>query len=565
MSALDYLASLLAPAAYEGAKAIPSTSGMDAVLARMQSRWKARQDGAVPESRQLKAVQRFCDTEQVESFLDAYLLSWGLCLPPHPGAECILEDRSRLECVLKGVDNWALHKPSMFRRCYRGLTKNYFNYDVFDDKTPLTGRKNWKLLRDYLQERNGSIKSSGTDPDWVDAAVNNKQLFGEYPCAPYVESLLRGDSTVLPTLYEQLKIEDASWFPRELILAQVRVAAEKGDKEFCNVLPQLLEAVAAKKSLHNEGLTLLLNRYAEIRGAAMHEGLREYAFAWWGNPWLPTNQAKWGFVTDRARDMVTEWLKREFVETFFMKLAEDGMGDPRRMNFWLRYVKSMDPIEIALGSFARNSRERDFVALREKMNGFRRVLDASGANNAFIMTMGDVVVVEFSNLGNALYGYDRREAMPFDTRKPLQLAVGAMNSLKHKGQNNALWLSHQDGQHGWTRWEDMFEATLKQHFGISPDSDIKPSPSARARTSAPPSRPPSHPAASTTDSESIYSNMSYSRHALDLFARARGLIIEDKTAQGGNLWVRTGDGNSAVNAVLTRWGFSLKTDKGWWR
>jgi len=53
--------------------------------------------------------------------------------------------------------------------------------------------------------------------------------------------------------------------------------------------------------------------------------------------------------------MVADWLKLEFIETFFTKLAEDGLGDPRRMNFWKRYVKSIDHIEFALGSSARNS------------------------------------------------------------------------------------------------------------------------------------------------------------------------------------------------------------------
>ena len=44
--------------------------------------------------------------------------------------------------------------------------------------------------------------------------------------------------------------------------------------------------------------------------------------------------------------MVADWLKLEFIETFFTKLAEDGFGDPRRMNFWKRYVKAINHIEL---------------------------------------------------------------------------------------------------------------------------------------------------------------------------------------------------------------------------
>ncbi|KVD94070.1 hypothetical protein WI90_08125 [Burkholderia ubonensis] len=261
--------------------------------------------------------------------------------------------------------------------------------------------------------------------------------------------------------------------------------------------------------------------------------------------------------------MVAEWLKLEFIETFFTKLAEDGLGDPRRMNFWKRYVKAIDHIEFALGSFARNSREPDFITLRRKMTGLTRELDASGANNAFIMTMGNLVAVEFSGLGNALYGYDAGRSIPFDTTRTLGLSVGGNNSLKQKGRS-ILWLSHQDGIHGWAKWEEMFDATLRKEFGIVPST---PAPRSNDRTSQP-SQSLSSGKRGVGDSPSNRSRTtteSYSNVALRRFAAIHGLEVDDKTSMGGNLWVRGASSDEMVNQVLTRWGFRAKPGKGWWR
>lgn len=468
-----------------------------------------------------------------------------------------MEDRPRLEKVLDGVDGWS-GKPNAYRRCYQGLVKSYFTYDVLAKTTPEAGLSNWHMLRQYLRDHNSLIKDHSPCPQWVDTAVGNRQLFGEQPCEPYVDALLRGDVGIIEHLCEQLGISKASWFLRELVLAQVRGATRLTNAQFQVLLPRLLELLAANEVLRDRGMILVLDRYSKIPGTALHPGLRDYSVAWWGNPWLPSNETRWGGVAPEARTMVADWLKLEFIETFFTKLAEDGLGDPRRMNFWKRYVKSIDHIEFALGSFARNSRERDFVALREKMAGLVLELDASGRNNAFIMIMGNLVAVEFSGLGNALYGYDARRSVPFDTTKTLMLRASSPNSLKQKGRS-IMWMQHQDGIHNWDKWENMFEATLRKDFGIEP-SEASPR-GARVQLEPVVDQPVENVGWRTGTT----SPQPYSRSALNGFAREHGLEIDDKISSGGNLWVRTDGSNELVNQVLTRWGFRFRLGKGWWK
>ena len=533
---------------------MPQSTAIDAVIAEMEVKSKSRKGGQLADDHLLDAVKRFWQSQEIQSFRDAYMLSWGICLPHRPEGPCVLEDRPRLQKVLDGVDGWSA-KPNAYRRCYQGLVKSYFTYDVLAESTIGSGRNNWRLLRDYLHERNGLIKDKNLSPEWVDTAVGNRQVFGDQPCTSYVDALLRGDSGAIDHLCEQLGINKASWFLRELVLAQVEGATQLGNAQFQALLPRLLDLLAANEVLRDRGMILVLDRYANVPGTALHQGLRDKAVDWWGNPWMPSNETRWGGVTSDARTMVSDWLKLEFIEMFFTKLAEDGLGDPRRMNFWKRYVKSIDHIEFALGATARNSRDRDMTALCKKMAGLLRALDTSGANNAFIMWMGPLVAVEFSGLGNAFYGYDARHSVPFDTTKLLRLEVNGPNSLKHKdkGSKSILWMSHQDGIHNWDKWENMFAATLRKEFGIEPSV-----PAPRIIRAAP--TPPAVPLA-----PSSAASQPYSRSALLKFTREHGLEIDEKTAVGGSLWVRTDASDERINAVLTRWGFRNKPGKGWWK
>ena len=578
MNALDRLSVLLQVGTQKGANPMHATLVIDDVLSAMRLRAKSNATQSISEDHLLEAVRRFWESQEVSTFKDAYLLSWGLSLPYRPSGPCILEDRPRLQRVLDGVDTWNI-KPAAYRRCYQGLIKNYFTYDAFVDSVSPAGRNNWKFLRDYLFDRHNLIRDSQVNPEWVDTVMGNRQLFGDSPFEPYVDTLFRGDAGAIDHFSELLGIGKASWFFRELLLAQVRGACKLGNEQFKALMPRLLELLAGNIVLRDRGLALILNRYVTVPGMPLNQELREAAVKWWGNPWLPSNETRWGAVVPDARTMVADWLKLEFIETFFTKLAEDGLGDRRRMEFWKRYVKAIQHIEFALGSTARNSREKDFVVLRDKMKGLIRNLDASGTNNAFIMRIGDLVAVEFSGIGNALYGYDARKSLPFDTTRLLRLTVDASNSLKHKAPGRVLWMSHQDGIRGWGKWEQMLEATMKEEFGIVPNAAYVSNTSSAGRDRASNTGFAGRDRASNTgstgrdsvsnsnlNSESHSGNaLPYSRTTLDRFANARGLRIEDNTAQGGSLWVRTGSNDTHISGILNQWGFRYKDGKGWWK
>lgn len=556
MNALNHLQTLLEAGTTIGAHPLVQDANIEAALVDMQNRAGGRTASYIAEDQQLSALQRFWQTQNTPHFRDAYLVSWGLHIPCKKKSPCLLEDGPRLEQFLSCVDGW-LEQPAAYRRCYQGLVKSYFCYTPTSEDGKNNARNNWPMFRDYLHEKNPRINDKRGNPDWVAAALQNRKLFSKDPCAPYVESLLKGNTAVIDSLCEQLSISQTSWFLEKLVMSQVQKAIEKSDQEFTGLLNRLLHVLANNLVLRDTGLRQLLDRYAKVPGLNVHQGLRELTINWWGNPWLPSNETRWGGVTPQAKAMVSDWLKLEFIEDFFTKLAEDGLGDPRRMDFWKRYVHAIEHIEFALGSSARNSREPDFVALRRKMKGLICDLEAPGTNNAFIMRMGRLVAVEFSDPGNALYGYDATKSIPFDTSRTLRLPLDANNSLKQKSKS-VLWQGHTGSYDSWNKWETIVEDKLRREFGIAP---------ALFRNTS---------FDSTRNSKSMHASrltsipiprreQPYSRQALISFANENGLQVNDKSGAGGNLWVVTGTSDTKICDILTAWGFHHKPGKGWWK
>jgi hypothetical protein len=167
--------------------------------------------------------------------------------------------------------------------------------------------------------------------------------------------------------------------------------------------------------------------------------------------------------------VISEQLKREYIETFFTKLAEDGLANSRRMNFWMRYVNCVLHIQFALGTAALTaltSSDPDMVALHGKLEGLISELDAP-ANNAFIMDMGKLTFVEFGNMDNALYGY-KSENLPFDTKQLLRLGLDQPNSLKRGNTKRIFKKSHRDGAR---LWEDVFQDVLAKQFDLRPSGE----------------------------------------------------------------------------------------------
>lgn len=469
---LSLLSSLLGEASRSTPLSLRESSDIDKVLADQIASAKSGGRNFEPKDLQIEAVKRFWDSGQLESLREARLVSFGLTVCPWGDSRCVIEDRRLFGAALEGVSSWR-GSPRQFRKCYQGLARSYFDYDTARGAVPATGKENWGALRDYLKQNVSYIKDKSINPDWVDSALENQGLFTKTPCDAYGKEVLEGNTERVDRVRHLLGISDGSWFTRELIMAQLVQATRTEHHIFPTLVSRLLGLIAHNDVLRDPGMKLILDRYASIPQAPQHVGLKEQAVDWWGNPWLPSNQDRWGGVSQTARDMVSNWLKSEFIDLFFTKLAQDGLSDTRRVRFWEKYIPSIDTMQFALGSHAMYSREKDFVELRAKLKGLLvELADGVAYNNAFIMRIGDLLAVEFSGASNAFYGYSVKRTLPFDLSKPVKSGpVNGKNSLKNDAR--MLYLRHQDGVYGYVDWEDRFKHELQVNFGIKPGGQKK--------------------------------------------------------------------------------------------
>ena len=170
-------------------------------------------------------------------------------------------------------------------------------------------------------------------------------------------------------------------------------------------------------------------------------------------------------------------------------------------------------------------------------------------------------------MANAFYGYNAK-SVPFDVSHPLNLGQYEFNSLKNKN-STIIWLAHQDRIHRGVCWEDMFEATLKEKFGISPP-DIAHGTKQRVQAERI-VQPVNTSTNAGRDQNAPYTwriveHLPYAQALLVRLANEDGLSLEDNTAKGGVLWVRYKLNDNPDRArVLKRWAFTFVPGKGWYK
>lgn len=523
--------------------------------------------GLVSSDAALNAVQAFWKSKRITTFKDTRLVAFSLALPVGDAGESILDDIALFGYAMKTVDDWRA-RPQLFRRCYHGLVKSYFDYDAARSIPSLSGQSNWISLREYLRKHVTNLAvDQQTCPEWVLAVQDHSEVFTEDPFNRLGSIALKGEQHRISELKSQLLIGDSSWFSRELFFAKLRAACQLSDADFVARLPEMLDEVAANSVLHDTGLGILLDRYASGASLPVHRRLRDHTVLRWGNPWLTANTMRWGSVRKDTRALLSDWLKLEFIESFFTLLAEDGHSDERRMEFWKRYVNEIDHIHFALGADARASRAKDFVELRHKAKDLTVALgDGPAQNNAFIMSMNGFVIVEFSGRANALYVYRSSDEMPFDVKRTVYSATNRRNSLK--SQKHFERLSHQDGIHGYATWEERFAKTLSVRCKLHPNASSGAGGGAASQSQGLGGKALKKKSASAESpmSTSDWLNRRFSAALFDRYCYLYKLEVEDLRAKGGNFWVHDFMNQKDVSLVLQHWGFRYKAERGaWWR
>lgn len=545
---------------------MPSSCDLDTLIQTLQQRAKAGSSDLVPRDLQNEALAQFRRQPRFDTLRAARFVAFGLGVPNGTAGTCILDCAAWLDAVLDGIEPW-IAQPHAYRRCYQGLLWSYFRFDPEADAST-AAHANWLRLREYLLRNAARVASAPTTPRWADAVLLNLEIFGERPATRYAESMLRGELTEVNALCDALGIDGDSWFVRELVDAQIVAATELSDDAFLTWLPSLLEKLAGTSALRHRGLAMLLQRHVAMAGETLTGCLRDAALQWWGTPWATSTALNWARVDDTTRIAVGDSMKAYLIDAFFQ--LESG-GSRRRADFWKRYIAAMRRVEIAFGP---SGKAGGLTNLQSR--GVRLQSAESKCDGAMVLEIGSALIVVFRAPDAPAFGYDLRKGVPFDLDRPLAFARDADNSLRLSRRD--LELPHRDGQGGWRQWEQMFEAALNDRFDVRVGASAGRLATSFVDLSDDESLREDHPSGPLVDpidwvdesvGEDVHwqtaeaASVPYSRPDLEVLARVHALRIEDLTARGGKLWVRSEVRDPRLEGVLVRWGFGLVAGLGW--
>ncbi|MEK6750351.1 MAG: EH signature domain-containing protein [Pseudomonadota bacterium] len=504
-------------------------------------------------------VLKYRRTQSVASFRELKYVCYGAAMKMQDGW-CLLGNERWRDKLFADVDQ--LDEPRRRFKCFQALLSSYFAFAPHDEQP--TDRAGWIKLRSRLAIHRYQFERNVTNwklrlPEWFGVLSKHSNLLTEAPCDRYGSDLLRGDSARIEEVRKGLSIPSNSWVMEEAILAPMKSAAAWSDDTFKTHLDPLLRLALGHTEmkvsdlLKRRAIALLISRYARCEGKQEHPALRDTAVSIIGNPWLKKKQwDAWvkkndGQPDDEARDLVNSWLKQRLIKDFFDVLSEDGRADQRRLNYWLRFETEIEDLWLALGPDATSDRSKPFQDLRERAVGRLLRLENPGQsnNNAFIMRMGDWLIVEFGITGNACYVYPLTPA-PF--------ALHGKTVSLYKLKNKNLGEAHNHIAKGW---ESNFDRAICSKIGYKPGKDM---PRPRLQVE----QPRGGYAASSNSPDANSKGLNETEFWRQV--RQYSLPTDDKRDKGGALWVNIEQSRyPTIDQWLESLGFKYRPGRGWWR
>lgn len=119
----------------------------------------------------------------------------------------------------------------------------------------------------------------------------------------------------------------------------------------------------------NETIRFMNNYLTKLDVENFQDDILEYIYITYDTPLDPRNQFIWGQIYELCKDKYNLWYAKKMLSEFFK-------GDPR-FEFWYEYIKSL---------------QAKLISVNE---------------NQLFLDFGNFIVIEFKNIGNAAYVYDK--------------------------------------------------------------------------------------------------------------------------------------------------------------
>lgn len=204
--------------------------------------------------------------------------------------------------------------------------------------------------------------------------------------------------------------------------------------------------------------------------AVLQDKIKSIAFKRIGDPGNISNWRIFDNATEnekneliQARNILNEWITQQFINVFFNVC----INDERRKKFWLRFSSKISSFKVYGPLHTQNILKQDERIVEYVDTRFEAVYSKRDVS-AFILYIGDYMLIEFSNEGYAFYAYKINS--PYKPNLSYQL--NSVDDLRNGSMPMAVQidgyyeyfndegrLTHRDGNQ---IWETRFNSWMNQ-------------------------------------------------------------------------------------------------------
>jgi len=352
------------------------------------------------------------------------------------------------------VEQFASIDKDLLKAVYFPLLYSYFAVEQEEiNQRP----NNWVQLRHILNSNRSALFQDTSRPKkWLITLTDHPELLSIEPSKKFIHNFLyNSDDNRISNQLESLSIAPNSWFWDSLIRASINSVKAMEEDAYFKVIPRFLLLIERNPIFTKDILTVLLERYAATsKRMVVHEALKSLCLEQWGNPQFDSS-AGWHNVSPDTRKMVVQWFVRADLEAFFSLFSHTA--DRNRFNYWIKFIDKISFSQIFLGTAAvqsRNPAHKRFIELNR--GRLKNLVGSTPSNNAFLLKIDNIHIVDFSDTGNACYGYSD---LPFNINKK-NIVISELKNKKRSifrnGFGETVGLSHSGN------WEARFDEKLAE-------------------------------------------------------------------------------------------------------
>jgi hypothetical protein len=194
--------------------------------------------------------------------------------------------------------------------------------------------------------------------------------------------------------------------------------------------------------------------------ATLQDRLKKIAFTQIGDPSNISNWTAFENATEtekgeiiQGRNILNEWITQQFINVFFNVC----INDERRKKFWLRFASKISSFKVYGPQHTKFILKRD-EKIAEYVDARFESVSSRRDVSAFILYIGDYMLIEFSNEGYAFYAYkinsSYRPSLSYQLNSVDDLRNGSMPMAVHSDNYYTYFkdegrLTHRDGNQIW--------------------------------------------------------------------------------------------------------------------